>query len=73
MTVLSRLIAKALRAATPRMEDLARALKISGSALRAYRLGTRKPAPTFRSNLARVLRAQSERLQQIAKRLEEDA
>lgn len=70
MTALRHLVADALRAATPTMEDLAQTLDLSTAALRSYRLGTRTPAPAFRRKFAKLLRNQAERLMRVATRLE---
>jgi transcriptional regulator with XRE-family HTH domain len=65
-----RLIASALRAAAPTMEELARRIGLTSAALRQYRLGLRTPSPEVTGRLARVLREQASRLVAIARRLE---
>ncbi len=65
-----RLVRTALRAASPSLEDLARAVRVSSSALRKYRQGTRSVPRVLCAALARALRAQAARLTALAKRLE---
>lgn len=65
-----RLLTRALRAASPSIEHLARQLACSTAALRAYRLGTRRPSAAFVRSLAALLRRQSQRLETIAGQLE---
>jgi transcriptional regulator with XRE-family HTH domain len=64
------MIAKALKAAIPTQPALARAAGISYSALRSYRRGERTPPPAVLRRLARALRAQGGRLEQLAAELE---
>lgn len=68
-----RLFTDALRAASPTIEQLAQQMKCSTAALRAYRLGTRTPAPAVARSLAVVLRRQGKRLEALATRLEKAA
>ena len=65
-----RLVRTALRAASPSVEDLARVLRLSSSALRKYRQGTRSVPASLLGSLARALRAQAARLTALADRLE---
>jgi len=65
-----RLVRIALRAASPSVEELARAVRLSSSALRKYRQGTRSVPGSLLGSLARALRAQAARLTALAERLE---
>jgi transcriptional regulator with XRE-family HTH domain len=65
-----RLVRTALRAASPSLEELARVLSVSSSALRKYRQGTRSVPGALCAALARALRAQAARLTALADRLE---
>jgi len=65
-----RLVRTALRAASPSVEELARAVRLSSSALRKYRQGTRSVPGSLLGSLARALRAQAARLTALAERLE---
>jgi transcriptional regulator with XRE-family HTH domain len=59
MTILPTLIRRALKVGTPTMEDYARALGKSSSALRRYRLGNRAPTPEFCREFAQLLRSRA--------------
>lgn len=68
-----RLFTDALRTAAPTIEKLAEEMGCSTAALRAYRLGTRTPAPPTTKALAVILRRQSKRLERYATQLEDAA
>ncbi len=65
-----RLVSEAIRAATLSVEQLARALRLSSSALRKYRHGARGVPPALLTTLARVLRQHARRLGRLADQLE---
>ncbi|MGH7628448.1 MAG: helix-turn-helix domain-containing protein [Gemmatimonadales bacterium] len=73
MTSLRRLVADALRAATPTVEMVAEALGLSTSALRRYRLGDRTPSPDVLRALGAECRRQARVLDRYAHQLEEAA
>ena len=66
-------IAEALTAAAPGLEELARRLGLSSSALRRYRLGDRRPSSGVLAQVAIVLREQAKDLLRLAKELETEA
>lgn len=70
---LRRMIRKALEAAIPTQPELARAAGISYHALRQYRKGERTPPPQVVKAVARALRKQGGKLQQLAAELEATA
>ena len=70
MTALRRLIAKALGAAAPTVEDCARELGLSSSALRRYRLGNRTPTAALVHQLAALLRRRAAAMVRLAAQLE---
>jgi transcriptional regulator with XRE-family HTH domain len=70
MPALRRLVASALRAASPSLESLAAALGLSTSALRRYRLGNRAPSADTVQRLASQLRRQATKLVRLAEMLE---
>lgn len=59
MTTLANLIRRAIQVGTPTMEDYAKALGKSSSALRRYRLGNRTPTPEFCREFAQLLRVRA--------------
>ena len=65
-----RLVREAIRAATLSVEQLARALRLSTSALRKYRQGERGVPPPLLTALAQTLRRHARRLMRLAERLE---
>ncbi len=73
MTTLRRLIARGLEAVTPTVEDIAKQLALSSSALRRYRLGNRTPPAKLVRSLARLLRARATQLERLAARLDQAA
>lgn len=73
VTSLRRLVADALRAATPTVQMVAEALAISTSALRRYRLGNRTPSPDVLRALGKECRRQARVLDRFAHQLEEAA
>lgn len=73
MTAPRELVRRALRVATPSMEDLAARLRLSTSALRRYRLGSRTPGSTVLRRLAAVLRERAAVMVRIARELEASA
>lgn len=66
-------ISEALTAAAPGLEELARRLGLSSSALRRYRLGDRTPSSDVLARVAIVLREQAKDLLRLAKELETDS
>lgn len=66
-------ISEALTAAAPGLEELARRLGLSSSALRRYRLGDRRPSSDVLTHVAFVLREQAKDLLRLAKELETEA
>ncbi len=73
MTTLRRLIARGLEAVTPTVEEIAKQLALSSSALRRYRLGNRTPPAKLVRSLARLLRARAEQLKRLAAQLDHAA
>ena len=67
------MIAKAIRAATPTMRDMAEWLDVSYHTLRSWRLGVRTAPPEARRKLAVALRQQARRLLALAERLDRSA
>lgn len=70
MTALGRLIGKALEAATPTVEECARDLGLSSSALRRYRLGNRIPTTDLVRKLAALLRRRAAGMVRLADQLD---
>ena len=70
MSTLRRLIVKALRIATPTVEECAEELGLSTSALRRYRLGNRQPSPTLAHQMAALLRRRAAAMVRLADQLE---
>ncbi len=73
MNRVNRLVGEALDAAALAVEELAKRVGISSSALRYYRLGDRTPSPGVLRRLARELRGQAKRLERLARALETEA
>ena len=73
MKRVNRMVAEAVEAAALAVEELAVRAGLSSSALRRYRLGDRAPSPSALRSLARELRVQSKRLDQLAHNLETEA
>lgn len=73
ITTLRCLIARALNAVAPAVEDIAKQLALSSSALRRYRLGNRTPPAKLVRSLARLLRARAEELERLAAQLDQAA
>ena len=73
MTALQSMVRRALRTATPTVEELAARLQLSTSALRRYRLGNRTPSSTVLRDLAGVLRDQAAVMVRLAGELEASA
>ncbi len=70
MTLWGRLIGKALAQATPSVEDCARELGLSSSALRRYRLGNRAPPRKVLQRLVALLRRRAAVMVSLAAELE---
>ncbi len=73
MDALRRLVARAIRALTPSVEEVAEKLELSSSALRRYRGGSRGVPPSVARKLALLMRQRAKELERLAARLEEEA
>lgn len=71
MRTLRRLVADALRVASPTVEQLAERLGCSTSALRRWRLGNRQVSPEVATRLAGQLRRQARELERVAGELDQ--
>ena len=67
------MLAEALDAATPNLQDIARSAKLGYQALRKYRGGNRTPEPETIRKLARALRHQARQVGRYADELEREA
>ena len=67
------LLARALEALTPTVEDVADELRVSSSALRRYRLGDRTVPADLLRRLGRLMRRRVRRLEDLAARIEDAA
>ncbi len=65
------LLIRALRELTPTQEQVARDLKLSSSALRRYRDGSRGVPRELLGPLAKLMRRRARRLEELATKLEE--
>jgi transcriptional regulator with XRE-family HTH domain len=70
MPRLRHLVQRALRAASPSIEQLAEQLGYSTSALRRWRLGNREVSPEVAERLAQLLRRQARALERVAAELD---
>jgi transcriptional regulator with XRE-family HTH domain len=70
MRTLRLLFTRALRLATPTIEQLAAGLGVSTSAVRRWRLGNRNVRPEVAGTLAKLLRRQARDLERVAAELD---
>jgi hypothetical protein len=70
MSRLQTLVQRALKAASPTIEQLAAQLECSTSALRRWRLGNREVSPEVAGRLAKLLRRQARVLDRVAAELD---
>ena len=64
------LFTRALRLATPSIEQIAAGLNVSTSAVRRWRLGNRNVSPEVTAKLAKLLRRQARNLERVAAELD---
>lgn len=73
MPRLRNLVSRALRVASPSIEQLAESLGYSTSALRRWRLGNREVSPEAVGRLAKLLRRQARELERVAAELDTES